>query len=101
MKVNWSKAKLIGASIGVALLYYAAFTVSYVRSEVIHPAADHGRWQIALKALSFPLGYLANVPSLVDFFPVVIVVNSLLWGAACAAIIARFSTSRTGRHVTP
>jgi hypothetical protein len=100
VKVNWSKAKLIGTSIGFALLHYAAFTVSYVRSEVIYSVADQDQWQIVLKALSFPLVYLARLSSSVDFFPIVIVANSFLWGAACAVVIARFSALRGSERVT-
>ena len=37
MKVNRSKTTLIWLGLGFALLHYAVFTVSYVRSEVIHP----------------------------------------------------------------
>lgn len=82
---------------GFALLHYAAFTVSYVRSEVIDPGPDRLRWRIALEILSFPLGYLANVPSAPDFFLVVIVANSILWGVACAAIVAWFISPRRRR----
>jgi hypothetical protein len=86
--MNLSRAKLIGAGVGLALLHYAIFTVSYVHSEVVHagPHPSQG-WQAASEVLAFPLGYLVNVPLPVDLFPVAIVVNSLLWGAAGTAAI--------------
>lgn len=91
MKTGWSKAKWIGASLGFALLHFASFTVSYVQSEVIRPASDQPRWQAVSEVLSFPLVYVATLPSPFDIFPIAIVANSLLWGTACTAIVVTFA----------
>lgn len=91
MKKGWSRAKWIGASLGFALLHFASFTVSYVRSEVIRPASDQPGWQTASEVLSFPLVYMASLPSPLDIFPVAIAANSLLWGTACTALVVAFS----------
>lgn len=90
MKNGWSKAKWIGASLGFALVHFASFTVSYVRSEVIRPASDQPGWQAASEVLSFPLVYMATLPSPFDIFPIAIVANSLLWGTVCTAIVVTF-----------
>lgn len=93
MKVNCSRAKLVGASVAFALMHYAAFSASYVRSEVIHSGADQGLWQTVSRVLRFPLGYLANAPLHVDIFPIAIAANSLLWGAT-AALVACLRVAR-------
>lgn len=85
VKVNRSKMKLIGFSLGLALLHYAVFTVSYVRAEVIHPGPGHVWWQRASEVLAFPLGYLADAPLPVDIFPIAVIANSHhRWGSSCA-----------------
>lgn len=67
-----------------AVVHYAMFSVSYVESE-IPGAGDNPATAAAMTAvLSFPLGYLARLPSLAELFPVIVALNSLLWGIACA-----------------
>jgi len=84
------KAKMIGSSIVLALIHYAAFSVSYVRVEVVHSVPNHELWQTLHVVLGFPFGYLGNGPLHVDVFPIAIAANSLLWGTACTAAVAGF-----------
>ena len=87
---------MIGSSIMLALIHYAAFSVSYVRSEVVHSVPDHGLWHTVMLVLGFPFGYLTDGPLHVDIFPIAIAANSLLWGATCTAAIVGFM--RIARH---
>jgi hypothetical protein len=77
----------VGSILVFALLHYAIFTVTYVQSAVIHSRADSASLRAAVKVLSFPLGYVANVGLPIDVFPITIVANSLLWGAVCTAAL--------------
>jgi hypothetical protein len=77
----------VGLVLVFSLLHYAIFTVTYVRSVVVHPEVNWTPMQAAARVLSFPLGYLANLGLPIDIFPVMIVVNSLLWGIACTGAV--------------
>jgi hypothetical protein len=89
MKPTLSKAKFITIVVLIAILHYAVFSVSYVEAEVPGAGADPATSGVIKTILSFPLGYLANVRSLAEWFPVIVALNSLLWGVACAMIVSR------------
>jgi len=67
-----------------AALHYAVFSVNYVEAEIPGAGENPAAAGIVTAVLSFPLGYLARLPSLAELFPVIVAVNSLLWGVACA-----------------
>src|SRR5690606_23430976 len=83
MSNGWSKAKLIGASIALALLHFAVFTVSYVQSAVVPSSTQHTALRAVAAVLAFPLVHATNLLSPIDLFPIAVVVNSLLWGSVC------------------
>jgi len=91
------KVKIVASSIVFALIHYSAFSVGYVRSEVVHSVQDHGPWRIALVVLGFPFGHPLKGPLHVDIFPIAITLNSLLWGAACTATVLGFMRLARGR----
>lgn len=81
MSFGWAKAKLISASIALALLHFAVFTVSYVQSAVVPSSAQHTALRAVVAVLAFPLVHVTNLLSPIDLFPIAVVANSLLWGA--------------------
>ena len=86
MSIGWSKAKVVGASIGLALLHFAVFTVSYVQSTVVSSSAQHPVLRAVAAVLAFPLVHATNRLSPIDVFPIAVVANSLLWGAGIVLI---------------
>lgn len=81
MNIYWSKAKLVGACIALALLHFAVFTVSYVQSTVASSSAQHPVLKAVAAVLAFPLVHATNLVSPIDLFPIAVVANSVLWGA--------------------
>lgn len=79
----WTKVKFIGASLGLALLHFVVFTVSYVESEVVSTHAPPGAMQVLATLLAFPLVRATQLLPSIDLFPVAVVANSFLWGVAC------------------
>lgn len=94
MSIGWSKARLIGASIALALLHFAVFTVSYVQSVVVHSSKQHTALRTVAAVLAFPLVYVTNLLRPIELFPIPVVANSLLWGAVCSLGV-RAAASRT------
>ena len=84
MKPIFSKLKFGALAVLFAALHYAVFSVSYVEAKVPGAGDDPVSSGVVNAVLSFPLGYLARLPSLAEVFPVIVTLNSLLWGIACA-----------------
>lgn len=87
MKAWRRKSGLVVVSVMLALLHYAAFTVSYARSHVLPLAEQDEGWRIVAGILSFPFGFLGRLVTAIDLFPVLIAANSLLWGAVLGAVV--------------
>lgn len=84
MKPILSMLKFGAIAVLFAALHYAVFSVNYVEAEIPGAGENPAAAGIVTAVLSFPLGYLARLPSLAELFPVIVAVNSLLWGVACA-----------------
>lgn len=75
---------LIATSI-FAVVHFCISWVAFTKSELIAPNETTEHWKVATRVLAFPLIYASDVMSAVDLFPVMMIANSLLWGAVIAA----------------
>jgi len=73
---------MIALGIVLATAHYAAFSVSYVRAEVVHSIPNPRLWRILELILGAPFGRPLTGRIRVDVFPIALVANSILWGAA-------------------
>lgn len=85
------KAALCAVVVGVGLLHFAVFSISYVQAHV-DPSPNAGAWSVVATVLSVPLVTLAQLVSHVDLFPLAAFTNSVLWGVGCAVLIAKRQT---------
>jgi hypothetical protein len=97
MNNTWTKVKVIGASMGLALLHFAVFTVSYVESEVVSTHTPQVVKQVLAAVLAFPLVSATQLLPSLDLFPVAVVANSSVWGVALVFGL-RAATARLRRR---
>lgn len=88
MKSVLRKATLCAVVVGVGLLHFALFSVSYVQAHV-DPSAHAAAWGFVAAILSVPLVSLAQLVSHVNIFPLAAYANSVLWGIGCAVLIMK------------
>jgi hypothetical protein len=93
INISCSKTKVVTASIGLALLHFAVFTVCYVHSAVIPSSAHDTAPRVVAGILAFPLVYATNLLSPIDIFPMAVIGNSILWGVFCV-LLARAIANR-------
>ena len=87
--------KRVLAIIFVALLHLVLSVVIYGKAEVIEQTADTALWHNASKVIAFPILWLirieehVHVPRIfgLDWFPILMVLNSLFWGAAIVVLL--------------
>jgi hypothetical protein len=94
MNQRYAKAKFFVLALVIAALHYAIFSVNYVESEIPGAGAHPEVSRIVKAVLSFPLAYLGSLQSLADWFPVIIVMNSILWGLIVSTVILRLFGQR-------
>jgi hypothetical protein len=82
------------AAATIALLHFALSWVSFTRSAAINPSGSTPLWRGISEVLAFPLDYLSNALSALDIFPILMIVNSLLWGVVAAFIVIAFARFR-------
>lgn len=88
------KVSLLGLVVAAGHLALTVVAIGKALPPNSHQSA--GRWQLTFDVLSFPLvyldrlNYLGRVPSFLNFdwLPVLVVLNSLAWGAVAALCAA-------------
>ena len=71
----------------LSLIHFAVTWVSFMRSAVIKADESTSSWRAAAEVLAFPLVYLQGLDVGFDPFPVLLILNSVLWGSIVAAIV--------------
>lgn len=71
----------------IAVAHFILSWIAFARSEVIKPDSSTDLWLAANKVLSQPLMQRYLLDSAVDLFPLLMILNSLVWGAALAGAV--------------
>ena len=71
----------------LAVIHFATTWLCFVRSAVIRANESTPHWRAAAEILAFPLVYLQDIDVGFDAFPVLIILNSVLWGSTLAVVV--------------
>ena len=71
----------------ISAAHFVLSWISFTRSELIRPNESTETWKALTKALAFPLVYFANAEPALDLFPLLMIGNSLLWGAVLSLML--------------
>jgi len=75
---------VISSVLGV--LHFVTSWICFTRSEVIRPDASTPLWRSATEIVAFPLLYLQKLNPGFDAFPLLMILNSVLWGVVLAGL---------------
>jgi hypothetical protein len=75
---------LIFSVLGV--VHFVVSWISFTKSEVIRSDASTPAWRTATEIMAFPLVWIQSLDVGFDAFPLLMILNSVLWGAVLAAV---------------
>jgi hypothetical protein len=70
----------------LAVIHFLASWICFTRSEVIRPTESTRVWRVATEVLAFPLVWIQSLDFGFDAFPMLMILNSLLWGSVLAGL---------------
>jgi len=79
---------------GVALIHFVASWIAFTRSSVITATELTPFWRSAAEILAFPLIYLSQTIAGSGTLPLLMVMNSAIWGIAIALVLAAIRRRR-------
>jgi hypothetical protein len=71
----------------LAVIHFVLSWICFTRSEVIRPDPSTPAWRTATEILAFPLVWIQSLDLWFDAFPLLMFLNSLLWGAVWSGLI--------------
>ena len=69
-----------------AFIHFSVSWICFTKSAVIRPSPSTDMWRNATEILAFPLVWIQSFDLGFDMFPVLMVLNSLLWGCLIGTV---------------
>lgn len=85
--------RLLVTSLVFGVLHFVTSWICFTRSEVIRPDASTPLWRSATEILAFPFLYLQKLNPGFDAFPLLMILNSVLWGMVLGGFAATIWTA--------